>query len=121
MSSKKLQKPKILLVEGNDDRHVSWALFEKHTIPQNFDVIDSGGISNLLLQLTVRFKQSDVNAIGVVMDADTNLAARWQQLQSIVAKEEIMLPDMPDQAGTIIEGTKIWCLGYAKQPSEWNA
>ena len=113
MSSKKSQKSKILLVEGNDDQHVSWSLFNKHAIPEVFDVIDSGGISNLFLQLPVRFKQSEVDTIGVVIDADTNLASRWQQLRSIVAKEEIILPDVPPQPGAIIHGAKrfgVWVM-----------
>ena len=32
-----------LLVEGNDDQHVIWALCEKFNIPEVFDVIDCGG------------------------------------------------------------------------------
>lgn len=33
-----------LLVEGNDDQHVVWALCEKYQITENFDVIDSRGV-----------------------------------------------------------------------------
>ena len=35
---------KKLLVEGNDDQHVIWALCEKYKIPETFDVIACGGI-----------------------------------------------------------------------------
>lgn len=48
---------KKLLVEGNDDQHVIWALCEKFGVVENFDVIDCEGVENLLNQIPVRFKQ----------------------------------------------------------------
>lgn len=107
------KKPKILLVEGIDDQHVSWALFEKHAIPETFTVIDSKGINNLLIQLPVRFKESEINTIGVIIDADTNSAGRWQQLRDILAAEGVVLPASPAENGTIVEGKKkigVWIM-----------
>ena len=46
---------KKLLVEGNDDKHIIWALCERFAINETFDVIDSEGIDNLLAQIGVRF------------------------------------------------------------------
>jgi hypothetical protein len=112
MSSNK-NSPQILLVEGIDDQHVSWALFEKHAIPETFEVIDSKGIDNLLIQLPVRFKQSDIKTIGIIIDADANLAARWQQLRDILAIEGVALPAVPAANGTIVKGNKklgVWIM-----------
>lgn len=43
-----------LLVEGNDDQHVVWALCEKHNIPESFDVIDCESVENVLKAFEVR-------------------------------------------------------------------
>ena len=63
-----------LLVEGNDDQHVVWALCEKHNIPESFDVIDCESVENVLKAFEVRLKIADNNQrIGIVVDADINL------------------------------------------------
>lgn len=49
---------KKLLVEGNDDKHVVLALCEKFDIPENFEIIDCKGISNILEGVPVDFKTS---------------------------------------------------------------
>ena len=38
---------KKLLVEGNDDQHVIWALCEKYSVKESFDVVDCSGIDSL--------------------------------------------------------------------------
>ena len=49
-----------LLVEGNDDQHVIWALCLKFSIRESFDVIDCNDIDQIIEQLPVRFKQSEI-------------------------------------------------------------
>ena len=67
-----------LLVEGNDDQHVIWGLLARHNFPQVFDVEEKGGVENLLRVLPVQLKASGIVAVGAVLDADINLAARWK-------------------------------------------
>jgi hypothetical protein len=100
---------KKLLVEGNDDQHVIWSLCEKFQIPQNFDVIDSEGIDNLQSQISVRLKQSDVVAIGIIIDADTDLMTRWNSLADLLGNLGFTLPAYIPNTGLIIElnGIKI--------------
>ena len=98
VKEKYLQK---LLVEGNDDQHVLWALCEKFAINQNFDVINCDGIDNLFAQIPARFKQSGVETIGIIVDADTDLAARWKTLTQIFHPLDIHLPDTIPSAGYI--------------------
>ena len=76
-----------LLVEGNDDLHVLWALCEKFKIRQSFDIIDCKGISNIYEQIPTRFKQSEIKTIGIIIDADTNLSTRWDSLKDILNKQ----------------------------------
>lgn len=85
-----------LLVEGNDDQHVIWALCEKFKIPETFDVIDCEGIENLIEQIPVRFKQSGIASIGVIIDADTEIEKRWISLKGIFSAQGINVPiDLP--------------------------
>ena len=97
-----------LLVEGNDDQHVVWALCEKHNVPESFDVIDCESVENLLKAFEVRLKIADNNQrIGIVVDADVNLKSRWDSIVSILKKtskydcNNISLP----QDGLILEPT----------------
>lgn len=76
-----------LLVEGNDDQHVVWALCEKHNIPESFDVIDCESVENVLKAFEVRLKIADNNQrIGIVVDADINLKSRWDSIVSVLKK-----------------------------------
>lgn len=71
-----------LMVEGNDDLHVISALCQKFKIPETFDISDSNGIDSLLDSLPVRLKgPAETKAIGIVIDADTDIAARWRAVR----------------------------------------
>jgi len=87
---------KKLLVEGNDDQHVIWTLCEKFEVPEVFDVIDCEGIEKLYDSIPVRFKQSDIEAIGIIIDADTNLSGRWISVKNLLLSQGFNVPgDLP--------------------------
>lgn len=76
-----------LLVEGNDDLHVISSLCEKFKIKESFKIIDCKGIDKLLEQLPTLLKGSgNLNTIGVVLDADTDLNKRWKEVCNILKK-----------------------------------
>lgn len=89
---------KKLLVEGNDDQHVIWALCEKFNITENFDVIDCEGITKLTEQIPLRFKQSDIKTIGIIIDADIDIKSRYISLKNLLSTQGIELPEeLPDE------------------------
>lgn len=94
--------PKKLLVEGNDDLHVVLALCQNFNIPENFEIIDSKGIDNMLLQLPERVKESDVTAIGIMVDADTNIENRWNSIRSILLAQEYSVPELLPANGLVL-------------------
>jgi hypothetical protein len=96
---------KKLLVEGNDDQHVIWALCEKFNIRETFDVIDCRGVEKLYDELQVRFKQSDIETIGVVIDADTSLDKRWICIKKILSHQGFSVPDVLPKTGLILSNT----------------
>lgn len=100
----------ILLVEGKDDEHVVKHLCGHHSLwlteitPPREVGDDSAGIDSLLESLPERIVQGNVEALGIMVDADTNLAARWQALRDRLEKAGYKdLPVKPDAHGTIVE------------------
>ncbi len=106
-----------LLVAGNDDIHVIWALCEKFKVYQSFDVIDCKGISNIYEQIPTRLKQSEIITIGIIIDADTNLASRWTSLSDILNAQGYRIPiDLPE-SGLILKQTENMDIGVWIMPN----
>ena len=59
---------KKLLVEGNDDQHVIWALCEQFKVNETFDVIDCEGKEKLGLSITKRYLTTDDNTCKKIID-----------------------------------------------------
>jgi hypothetical protein len=93
----------ILLVEGKDDEHVFYHLLAYHNIPEGFRIKNKNGIDNLLETLEVELQGSGLERLGIVVDADTNLAARWQSLRHILSTLGYTVPDNPEPNGTLLQ------------------
>lgn len=111
-----------LMVEGRDDWFVIKNLLMAHgvtvrdrsqteaelqfpegTVVVGFSAYGERGITELLASLPARLKQSELRRLIVVVDADTDLAARWQSLRNIVIKAgAISPPEAPHPGGTVI-------------------
>ena len=72
--------PQQLLVEGNSDKRVIEALCKQHQISDlfSFTFPTQGGIENLIATLPRKLKEENLETLGIVVDADLDLAARWQ-------------------------------------------
>lgn len=94
---------KILLVEGTDDKHVLMHLCGQRGVPMLDEITPLGSVERLLENFPVRLKESDVEALGVVIDADTDIASRWQSLRDRLRKAGYQdVPDDSNSAGTIL-------------------
>ncbi|MBI5845184.1 MAG: hypothetical protein HZB23_11005 [Deltaproteobacteria bacterium] len=97
----------ILLVEGKDDEYVVKHLCGNLQGPHIEKIKDCEGIDNLLEALPVRLKSAQEGQVGVVVDADANLAARWQSIRNIlVTNGYISVPVNPSPDGTVVEPTE---------------
>lgn len=96
---------KIMLVEGVDDEHVLKHLCGNRGVPKLDDIKACGGIEQLLDSFPVRIKASGDSAIvGVVIDADADLASRWRSLcDRLIALGYEGVPDNPAAEGTIMD------------------
>jgi hypothetical protein len=95
----------LLLVEGPDDKHVLKHLCDARGVPVAFEnIVSLGGVEHLLESLPFQLEQSGIEALGVVVDADTDLAARWQSLRDRLVKAGYEdLPISPTPTGTILQ------------------
>lgn len=107
----------LLLVEADDDQHVVGKLLQHYQVPYLVDrgQLDSvqtdtivirkqGGVDNLLASLPSVLKgQSDLERLGIVVDADTDIEHRWSSLRQILIKAGGQsVPLKPEPNGTII-------------------
>lgn len=94
---------KILLVEGSDDEHVLKHICGERGVGKLDEVKPQGDVFRLLENFPVRLKESDVEALGVVIDADTDAATRWQSLRDRLTKAGYQnVPATPAPAGTLL-------------------
>jgi len=104
-----LSKPQqLLLVEGKNDQHVIWALCEQYNLPETFSVevpgkeIDRGGIDAILESLKLRIKQPKLQTLGIVVDADQDLLARWQAVRNRLMESGYQtIPKVPSPDGGV--------------------
>jgi hypothetical protein len=108
---------KKLLVEGNDDQHVIWALCEKFTVTENFDVIDCEGITKLYEQLPVRFKQAQVDTIGLIIDADSEIKDRWKSISALLSLHGFTIPEEIPLEGLILKDNSDFKIGVWIMPN----
>ena len=94
----------VLLVEGEDDKHVVRHLRHRLTPDVEFCYSVTGGKDALLAAIPVVLKQHGRRAIGVLLDANDNIAARWQALRDRLNGTTITLKPRPQPGGVFIPG-----------------
>lgn len=73
-------KKRYILVGGNDDKVVVKKILQKCGI-RNVSVKKLGDWKKLVQGFMSYLKGSDVECVGVVIDADRNLESRWQAIR----------------------------------------
>ena len=103
--------PRVLLVEGPDDKHVVIHLSERSGLAQNFVIVEKEGINTLLDSIEVEVDIPGRTVVGIVLDANDDLDARWRavkgRLNRVRREDHFDLPELPAKPvpkGTIIEG-----------------
>src|SRR5260370_20373170 len=120
-----------LLVEGIDDAHVLKSLLRHYGIPHQFrdlpeyDQMPKGlvringheGIHNLLDALEVTLIDRGERRIGIIVDADIDIAARWQSLRDrLVRVGYSAVPQIPESEGTIVQQEELPIVGFWLMP-----
>lgn len=97
----------VLLVEGNSDQRVLPYLMEENGIPwpkgdEPVDIRPLGSVEELLKPdiIEAHLKQSGLNCLGMILDANASLSSRWASLGDRL-KRIMTLPDKPHQEGIV--------------------
>jgi hypothetical protein len=95
---------KILLVEGTDDEHVLKHICGQRAVGKLDEIKPQGSVEQLLENFPVRLKESEIEALGVVLDADTDLVGRWDSLKHRLKHAGYAgVPDRPVANGTVLQ------------------
>ena len=122
---------RILLVEGQDDKHVVLHIIRRIGLDLDIDIDDGGdrgGYSNLRDRIDTTIDEPGVDVVGIMADANDEVANRWASITDRLREAHrfraASLPTRPDPAGTIItEGPRsprvgIWMMPNNQSPGE---
>ena len=93
---------RVLLVEGQDDKHVVLHLRMRDESMPAFDISDKDGIDRLLASISPEFKVSGRKSLGILVDANDEPANRWEAIRSRLQQLDLHLPEEPEPNGTIL-------------------
>ena len=94
---------RVLMVEGPDDEHVVKHICGERKLGTIENIQPYGGKDSLLEGMGVRLKESDIAALGIILDADTDLQARWDAVRDRLTRAGFTsLPVGPTPDGTVI-------------------
>jgi hypothetical protein len=100
----KVDKLNYLLVEGQDDAQVFFHLLRYYRLDTQVTIQQKEGVEALLDILEVELMRRAESRIGIVVDADTNIANRWQSLRHRLNEVGYTtVPRHPDPGGTILK------------------
>ena len=121
---------RILLVEGQDDKHVVLHIIRRLGLDLDIDIDDGGargGYSNLRDRIDTTIDEPGVEAVGVMADANDDVTNRWASVTDAARESErlrlasIELPGKPEPEGMIVEGKpriSIWLMPDNQSPGE---
>ncbi len=104
-----------LLVEGQNDLFAITHLVNRRFADQrctvsaareSVHVQQHGGIENLLKEGVIDGAAKTYERLGIVVDSDGDVQARWQQVAHRLAKAGITVPDKAASGGVVVPGAK---------------
>jgi len=96
-------KKQVLMVEGRDDEHVVKHICGERNLGRIDNIHKYDGKDPLIESIGVRLKESGITTLGIILDADTDVQARWQSVVSRLNDAGyIEVPTSPAPDGTVI-------------------
>ena len=93
----------MLLVEGLDDENVVRHLCRRAGLEDKFHIKNKDGKDALLKGISIEAKVSDREALGILVDADSDVQCRWNEVTEKLLQADVATPDEPDPSGTVID------------------
>ncbi len=92
----------LLVVEGQDDKHVIKQIRDRCLQNLEFDIKDCEGYPNILKQISVQTKVAGRKSVGFVMDSNSCPKQRWKDIREKLIDADFEPPENLDQSGIII-------------------
>ena len=122
---------RVLLVEGQDDKHVVLHLCKQRQATLSFffldsakddsqvavserqavSILDKDNIDRVLESIVSEIKAPGRQAVGILVDANDDIEARWGAIQKRLQRAGIESPPPPNSDGTIIQATPVSASG----------
>ena len=96
-------EPHLLIVEGQDDKHVVWQICNRSPETPDFYIQDRGGIEPLLDAVGAEINAPGRQAVGILVDADDNPTGRWAAIANRLSDEGIQVPTSPAAEGIVVD------------------
>ena len=115
---------RVLLVEGQDDEHVVRHLCLRSQPMPPFHIENKLNVDTLLDSIKQEVRVPGRKAVGILVDANDDLNARWSAVANRLREGNIDVPRTPEPTGTLIEGTSriprvgIWLMPDNTSPGE---
>ncbi len=120
--------PRVLIVEGNDEKRLLPELLELAGIPwpkgdEPVNIEQQDGIENILAAgfIETTLKASGVTAVGIVVDANGDPQARWEQVRRRLVVSYPAFPADLVPSGIIHEVPDKPCVGFWLMPDNVRA
>ncbi len=131
MTSSHWDAPLVLLVEGEDDLHVVLKLWERISgtatsgtgcFPE-FYIDSCGGQSAVLDSIGATIKMDGRRAVGILLDADTDVGAQWDAVAAQLRSAGLEVPEDLPPDGACISGpghprVGVWIMPDNRNPGE---
>jgi hypothetical protein len=92
----------VLLVEGRDDLYVCQEVFSANSVPPCCEVKEHSGSDDLLSAFPLYVENASYSRVGIVVDADENISARWDGIRNILTGLGYQVPRVVDPGGTLV-------------------
>ena len=114
---------RLLLVEGQDDKHIVWRLKERSSPNLEFSIRAAGTVEKCIAAIVPEMQVADRKVLGVLVDADIHPQKRWNEVRSRFLEAGITVPKRPDLGGTVIDTGRspragIWLMPDNKSAGE---
>ena len=98
-----LEATHVLIVEGQDDKHVVRHLWRRERgVEPDFTIIDKDGDDQVLRSIGQEVRVRNRQVVGIMLDANGDVEGRWQAIRDRLRAAEIDAPDMHSPTGTLI-------------------
>ena len=96
----------LLIVEGNDERHVIEKLLARYKLTKSFAIDAKGGFPELHKSIYNEVNAPRRQVLGILADANDHPDQRWESISDKLKEAACEVPPSPVQGGTVFDGPR---------------